>query len=619
MTFGVTVDFNANLARFSSGVDKALNDLNRFQSNTDRISRNVNKVLGTIGIGLSAAGLAAYTKSVIDFQDHLNDLSKTTTLSAKALAGLDLAAKQSGTDLDTVAKSVNYLAKEMGKAPEKFRALGITSNDPLKAFQQLSDVFIGIEDPQRRAAVGATALGKAWEGVAPLLAEGSKNIGEMIDEGMRLSRVTAENVKKADEFNDKIEELKTVAGAAAIDLAGPFLKSLTNIVEQLTEGERIAGGLAKAVLLFGTQNPFKSPGEAANDYRKEIESLEASRARYQKSNADTSAIDASIASLKKRLEFAKLLQRQDALAGWEAMGSPIGNEARGVGNAGPKRPAKSAIDGFIGGSEKDKSIKDQTSQSLTARSMRQLNEQMRQLEENYSFVDQVAREARDIFEDTRTPLERFSAQYERLNELLKMGAIDNETYGRAVAASQKEFEDTVNKSSSVLDKFAENAAKNTQDALADWLFDPFAEGVEGMIQGFERFVRRAVAEAAAADLTKLLFGQIGGGTGSGVLGNIFGAVLPGLFGGGTQAPAPVATAVTRALPSFAVGTDYVPRDMIARIHQGERIVPAAQNRPGGGMHVTNHFSISGPIDRRTELQIEAAAGRGVQRALARNG
>ena len=33
-----------------------------------------------------------------------------------------------------------------------------------------------------------------------------------------------------------------------------------------------------------------------------------------------------------------------------------------------------------------------------------------------------------------------------------------------------------------------------------------------------------------------------------------------------------------SLPSFAVGTNSVPSDMLANIHQGERIIPAADNQ-----------------------------------------
>ena len=76
-----------------------------------------------------------------------------------------------------------------------------------------------------------------------------------------------------------------------------------------------------------------------------------------------------------------------------------------------------------------------------------------------------------------------------------------------------------------------------------------------------------------------------------------------------------------SLMSFDVGTDYVPRDMIAMVHEGEKIVPAAYNKPGsdGGrmMNVTNHFTIQGTTDRRSQQQIAAQVGASVQRAAAR--
>jgi hypothetical protein len=45
-----------------------------------------------------------------------------------------------------------------------------------------------------------------------------------------------------------------------------------------------------------------------------------------------------------------------------------------------------------------------------------------------------------------------------------------------------------------------------------------------------------------------------------------------------------------AVPSFEVGTSYVPRTGLAMIHQGERIIPASQNRPGAGSSITVNVS-----------------------------
>ena len=44
----------------------------------------------------------------------------------------------------------------------------------------------------------------------------------------------------------------------------------------------------------------------------------------------------------------------------------------------------------------------------------------------------------------------------------------------------------------------------------------------------------------------------------------------------------LAWAVSHNLPAFAQGTNYVPHDMVAQIHQGEAIIPARYNPAGGG-------------------------------------
>ncbi|PCI54166.1 MAG: hypothetical protein COB36_10770 [Alphaproteobacteria bacterium] len=49
-------------------------------------------------------------------------------------------------------------------------------------------------------------------------------------------------------------------------------------------------------------------------------------------------------------------------------------------------------------------------------------------------------------------------------------------------------------------QFAEQAASNIQDTFAEFLFDPFANGLEGMVDGFLKANQRMVAEVASAQL-----------------------------------------------------------------------------------------------------------------------
>jgi hypothetical protein len=65
----------------------------------------------------------------------------------------------------------------------------------------------------------------------------------------------------------------------------------------------------------------------------------------------------------------------------------------------------------------------------------------------------------------------------------------------------------VRDTSDQMSQFARRAAENMQDAFADFLFDPFQDGIEGMALSFANTLRRMAAEALSQDILGAIFGN----------------------------------------------------------------------------------------------------------------
>lgn len=180
------------------------------------------------------------------------------------------------------------------------------------------------------------------------------------------------------------------------------------------------------------------------------------------------------------------------------------------------------------------------------------------------FADDAERKG--IFEATRTDAEKYASTLKHLDELYK-GSSDQQTYGRAVADAADQYikgadaadhyqmvldevnkkfaegalspeardsavahaKETFENASKELNTFWEQAARNSQDILADFLFDPFKDGVKGMIASFGEMLRKLAAQAIAADIAGKIFGKAAGGEGPGLLGTLAKS-LGGVFG-----------------------------------------------------------------------------------------
>ncbi|GAA6162566.1 hypothetical protein NBRC116590_02700 [Pelagimonas sp. KU-00592-HH] len=127
-------------------------------------------------------------------------------------------------------------------------------------------------------------------------------------------------------------------------------------------------------------------------------------------------------------------------------------------------------------------------------------------------VNEAEREAQKIYEATRTELEKYNAELERLDELHEQGYLSADTYARAIDKAKEKYEDATE---------AAAEFKAMQGILKDAILD-FAEDGADAMDSLGAAIRRAALEA-------LLFGE---GPLSGLLGGLVGD--SGILGGATS-------------------------------------------------------------------------------------
>lgn len=634
----LTVDINARLA----GIEGDLGKVSRLAEQSaakmahafEGVGSALRDVFAGVAVQQSFAAFGRLVTEAIDAQDALSDLSKSTAISIDLLAGLKGAAVTSGTDLEGVAAAVNKLSVNIGKNAEQFAAVGITAREPLEALKQLADVYSAIEDPQIRAAFAAEAVGKSWASLAPLLSEGGQAIGDMVNKFRDVSGVTEKSAQAAAELNGRLDVLKARVSGAAVELANSLVPSLTRTADSVEHLAAKGEGLAAVLrgLIGLAKIPFDlALGEIDTSKIGQIKSLEeqignlerrARSAREAGGGILNDLVFGKPGDLDKQIAVAK--SQLDALRrfGQDKAGGQKAEVADGK-----KAPSEAAIKQFIGGDGGSKSrggsrtakaiddgtklveqLRDQirATQNLSeveklelaiadgkyktataanlaiARGYAETLDNIKALKEEAEKEAEAQRERLElfaegvrVFESVRTPAEALNAEIERLVKLLDAGAISMETFGRAASQAGEEMQRMESKgkdTTTLLDEFAKNAAQNMQTSFANFLFDPFANGTQSMLKSFGDMIRRMIAEAVAADLVRRLFGDFGkGGSGSGNSSGLIGSLLETL---------------SDLIPSFDVGTPYVPRDMLAVVHRGERIVPAAQNNPGARQNIS---------------------------------
>jgi hypothetical protein len=557
MGLGVVVDFTANLAQFQQQLDRVTSDLGRFGDAARDAQPPVDSLFAKAAAGISVAGIAAFVKTGIDAADAFNDLADRTGVAIEALAGLDYAAKLGDTSIEAVAQGLNKLSIYMVKNAEDAKALGLATQDPAEALIQFADIFASIEDEQQRAALGATVLGKSYAELAPLLLQGADGLRENVAIGQKLSGITTENAKAAGAFNDKLDKLDFALSHLSVRVAGPTVDALNSLLTTLNyavdQVERLGGGLSGAFsyltggsAIVQAADNLQAINDKIREQKKHIADLQSNGAVGALFDGllgrdDLAREQRELEALTKEREklvdaFAAERDKQNAKLSGDGEKKPVSpsaqtlNQVIGGGDNAPKRSSGSRasvktpkldpefaeaarifestrtplekldleLDRYRSLLENGKITTD-TFNRAALESMTAYTDATGALDE----YNEMKREAAELTEAMRTPLEKLDAALASYRAQLEAGNISLETYNRAALSAMKNlgfYADEVEKSTDQMDAFAEQAARNIQDSFADFLFDPFADGLDGMVVGFGKAIQKMLAEQAAAQL-----------------------------------------------------------------------------------------------------------------------
>lgn len=107
-------------------------------------------------------------------------------------------------------------------------------------------------------------------------------------------------------------------------------------------------------------------------------------------------------------------------------------------------------------------------------------------------------------------------------------------YLKELEEANQKAQEEAKKRAALMDQFTTQAARNMQTTLADYLFDPFDEGVKGMLRSFGEMMRQMAAEVASAAILRTLFG--GFAASSNPIISSIGSSFAGLRDGGGYIP-----------------------------------------------------------------------------------
>ena len=443
--------------------------------------------------------------------------------------------------------------------------------------EQVGDAFKSINDPTVKSALAIEIFGKSGAQMIPVI----ENMSEARREAQQLGITLGDEFAgRAATFNDNLDKMAATASALSRALLNELLPSVNRIMDAMVDARKAGEGTIWAGFRQVTREAvydFKDLDKSIVDVTAKIGRLAEMQAALSKDSLGASInrffSREDLAIVNTQLSEAQaVLAQLKAMRGDKEAGGGRGNvnpqavvgasdssildriNAAKLGDKAAEEASKAAIkladqrkqvlvglndeiqkmvlgeDALtiaklrqLGASEKEiaqaQALMTQRAQLTAAdREMDVAIKQNTKLTEDATRAkEKLADAGKRLFDETRTPAEKLNIELANLNDLLAKGAIDWDTYSRAVFKAQDDFDEVGKKGKdtmSDLKQALEGWGRQATDTFVDFAFtgkSSFKDLVNSILQDIARMMIQKTIMAPLMSSLGGMFGFANGG------------------------------------------------------------------------------------------------------------
>lgn len=281
----VTTGAQRSVKSFRESIADADGAFGKFKAGASSALAGIAANLGTLAVAGGATAVALGTKVVNAFQAtalEAGKLADATGLTVEAASRLREVSSDLGISGETVTTIVKKLTVELGKGNPLLEEYGISLQKTSDGAADVNATLLNtikriqaIEDPTKRAAAAQAAFGRGFADAAELISTDADELKRKLDAVSDAKVVTPEELARAREFRDTMEELRDVGEDLAVSAGGVLVPVLQDVADALQDVEvaakKIPGGLPSWLSTLGKLNPL---GQQVVIYKKVADGVE---------------------------------------------------------------------------------------------------------------------------------------------------------------------------------------------------------------------------------------------------------------------------------------------------------------------------------------------------------